>query len=77
MLLIYGVVASATEISPDSLVEGICLKTLPVFRHPFPSLAAIYSNPFLRKGLLPRQEPRARSSVVPAGHHGWEPRFLP
>lgn len=47
MLLIYGVIASATKISLDNLVEGTWLKTLPVFRHPFPSLAAIYSNPFL------------------------------
>lgn len=75
MLLIHGVVASATKISLDNLVEGIWLKMLPVFRHPFPSLAAIFSNPFLR--VLPRQEPVARSSVVPAGHRDWEPQLLP
>lgn len=63
MLLIYGVIASDTRIP-----LSIWLKTLPVFRHLFQSLATIYSNPFLRKGLFPGQEPVARSSVVPAGH---------
>lgn len=39
----------------------------------FSLLVAIYRNSFPWKGLLPRQEQVARSSVVPAGHCGWEP----
>lgn len=62
----------ASDLQGDSFRHqnplSIWLKTLPVFRHLFQSLAAIYSNAFLRKGLFPRQEPVARSSVVPAGH---------
>lgn len=56
MLLLHGLGVSATEISLDNLVGGI--QALAVFRHCFPSLAAIYRNLYLGEGLLPMWEPR-------------------